>query len=109
MLGVTGAETQAVRTFIVGAVCPKMSKAMALKTGFPVAEVVRLQWGESELAVQGPLCADLIYQLCPLQCSFGLLGEKGWRWVRSGSSWGNRNLPEFSEIVINISDQLRHF
>ena len=43
MLEVTGAETQAVRIFIVGIVCPKMPKAMALETGFPVAGVVRLQ------------------------------------------------------------------
>ena len=43
MLGVTGTETQAVRIFIVGVICPKMPKAMAPKTGFPVAGVVRLQ------------------------------------------------------------------
>ena len=36
MLEVTKAEVQAVRTFIIGAVCPKMSEAVALKTGFPV-------------------------------------------------------------------------
>ena len=42
-LGVTWAEAQAVRTFIVGAVCPKVPKAMALKAGFPVTGVVKLQ------------------------------------------------------------------
>ena len=42
MLGVTKAEAYAVRAFIVGAGCLKMSKAMALKTGFPIEEVVRL-------------------------------------------------------------------
>ena len=63
MLGVTGVETQAMRTFIVGAVCPKMPKTMALKTGFPVTGMVRLQWGKSELAIQGSSCADFIHQL----------------------------------------------
>ena len=75
MLGVTGAETQAVRTFVVGAVCLKMPEVMALKTGFPVVGVVRLQWGKSELTIQDPLYADLIHQLCPLQCSFDFLEE----------------------------------
>ena len=60
MLEVTRAEAQVVRTFVVGAACPKMSETMALETGFPVMGVVRLQWGESELAIQGSLCADLI-------------------------------------------------
>ena len=42
MLGVAKAETQAVGTFVVGAVCLKMPEAVALETGFPVAEMVRL-------------------------------------------------------------------
>ena len=42
MLEVTMAEAQAVRAFVVGTGCLKMSKAMALKTGFPIVEVVRL-------------------------------------------------------------------
>ena len=64
-LGVTRAETQAVGTFIVGAACLKMPEAVALKTGFLVARVVRLQWGKSKLAIQGSLCDDLIHQLYP--------------------------------------------
>ena len=108
MLGVTRAETQAVRTFVVGAVRPKIPETMALDTGFPVVGMVRLQCGKSELAIQGLSCADLIYQFYSLQCSFSLLKEGEWRWVRSGLSWGNGNLPKFSEIVINVSDQLGH-
>ena len=81
---------------------------MALETGFPVMGVVRLQWDESELTIQGPSYADLIYQLSPAKCSFYLLREGGWRQVGSGSPWGNGNLPKFSEVVIDISDQLRH-
>ena len=61
----TWAEAQVVRTFIVGAVCPKVPKAMALEAGFSIAGVVRLQWGESELAVQGFSYADFIHQLGP--------------------------------------------
>ena len=59
MLGVTWAEAKAVRTFIVGTVCPKVSKAMTLKAGLPVVGVVRLQWGESELVIQDSSCALL--------------------------------------------------
>ena len=76
-LGVTRAETQAMRTFIVWAVCPKVLETMALEIGFPVIGVVRLQWGKSELAIQGPSCADLIHQLSPAKCSFCLLKERG--------------------------------
>ena len=61
MLEMTWAEVQTVRTFIVEAVRPKVPKAMALKTGFPVVEVVRLQWGKSELAIQDSSCADFIH------------------------------------------------
>ena len=42
MVGVTRAEAQAVRAFIVGPGCPKMPKAMAFETGFPIVKVVRL-------------------------------------------------------------------
>ena len=106
ILGVARAEVQVVSTFIIGVVCPKMPKAMALE--IPIMEVVRLQWDESELTIQGPSCADLIHQLSPAKCSFYLLREGGWRQVGSGSPWGNGNFPKFSEIVIDISDQLRH-
>ena len=64
-LEVIWAEVQAVRAFIVGAVCPMMPEAVALETGFPIVGVVRLQWSESKLAIQGSLCADFIYQLSP--------------------------------------------
>ena len=76
----TRAEAQAVRAFIVGTVCLKMSKAVALKICFPVAEVIRLQWSESKLAIQGSLYIDLVYQLGPSQCSLYFLREGGWRW-----------------------------
>ena len=81
---------------------------MALETGFPIMEVVRLQWGESELTVQGPLCADLIHQFDPSQCLLCVLREGEWRWIGSGLPWGNGYFPKFSEVTINVSDQLRH-
>ena len=59
-LEVARAEVQAVRAFIVGAVCLKMSEAVAFKIGFSIVGVVRLQWSKSKLAVQGSLYADLI-------------------------------------------------
>ena len=64
-LGVTQAEAQAVRTFIIRAVCPKVLKVMALKAGFLVVGMVKLQLGKSELTVQGSSCADFIHQLGP--------------------------------------------
>ena len=51
MLGVTRAEIQAVRTFVVGVACLKMSKTVALEIGLPIAGVVRLQQSESKLAI----------------------------------------------------------
>ena len=32
----------------------------------------------------------------------------GWRWIRSGLPWGDGNLPEFSEVVVDVGDQLGH-
>ena len=81
---------------------------MVLETGFPIMGVVRLQWGESELVIQGPLCADLIYQLSPVKCPLCLQREGGWRWVRSGLPWGDGNLSEFSEVLVDVGDKLWH-
>ena len=78
MLEVTRAKAKAVKTFIVGAGCLKMPKIVALETGLPVVGVVRLQWGKSKLTIQGPTCADFIYQLSPVKCLFCLLREEGW-------------------------------
>ena len=107
-LGVTRAEVQAVRTFVVRAVCLKMPKAVALKIGFLIAKVVRLQQSKSKLAVQGSSCADLVYQLGSSQCLLCFVGEEGWRWIWNGLPWEDRDFPEFSEVMINIDNQLRH-
>ena len=42
ILGVTRAEVQAVRIFVVGAVRPKISKVVAFETGFPIVGVVKV-------------------------------------------------------------------
>ena len=81
---------------------------MTLKTGFSVVRVVRLQWGKSELAIQGLLCADLIHQLSLIKCLFYLLREGGWRWVWSGSSRGDGDFSKFLKVSVNIGDKFWH-
>ena len=108
MLEVTRAEAKAVRIFIVGAGCLKMPKTVALKTGLPIAGMVRLQWGKSELAIQDPICADFIHQLSPAKHSFCFLREGGLGWVWSGSSRRDGDFPKFSEVTVNVGDKFQH-